>query len=98
MSLVHGSAVLVVALTVVATASAETASEGVVRAVDRSAGKVVLRHGPIENLGIPPMTMVFRVKDTRALEKLESGTKVRFNADRVEGTFLITHIERRESR
>src|SRR5687768_16657087 len=34
-----------------------------VRKVDKAAGKVTLKHGPIGNLEMPPMTMVFRVKE-----------------------------------
>lgn len=70
-------------------------SHGVVRMIDRHAGRMVLRHGPIENLGVPPMTMIFRIKDPKLIEGIESGAAVRFMADRLEGSFTITHIERR---
>lgn len=68
---------------------------GEVRLVDRPAGRIVLRHGPIQNLGIPPMTMIFRVKDPKQIDGLDSGAPVRFVADRLEGAFTIIHIERR---
>ena len=51
---------------------------GEVKKVDREAGKVTIKHGPIENLKMPPMTMVFRVKDAAMLEGLVPGTQVRF--------------------
>lgn len=70
-------------------------SHGEVRLVDRPAGRIVLRHGPIENLGIPPMTMIFRVKDPKQIDGLDFGVPVRFVADRLEGAFTIIHIERR---
>lgn len=70
-------------------------THGEVRLVDRLAGRIVLRHGPIENLGVPPMTMIFRVRDPRQIEGLDSGVPVRFTADRLEGAFTILHIERR---
>jgi Cu(I)/Ag(I) efflux system periplasmic protein CusF len=70
-------------------------ADGVVRMVDRAGGNIILRHGPIENLGIPPMTMTFRVIDPRLIENLESGMPVRFAADRLEGKFTVVHIERR---
>ncbi len=73
----------------------EYMSHGVVRMIDRHAGRMVLRHGPIENLGVPPMTMIFRIKDPKLIEGIESGAAVRFMADRLEGSFTITHIERR---
>ncbi|MFN0303800.1 MAG: copper-binding protein [Burkholderiales bacterium] len=69
--------------------------DGVVRMVDRAGGNIILRHGPIENLGIPPMTMTFRIIDSRLIESLEAGTAVRFAADRLEGKFTIVHLERR---
>ena len=74
---------------------AEPFTEGVVRHVDRSGGYIVVRHGPIENLGIPPMTMIFRVNDPRLIESLDPGTEVRFAADRLDGKFTIVHLERR---
>jgi len=70
--------------------------EGIVRTVSLPDGRITLRHGPIENLGIPAMTMVFRVKDARWIDGVEIGSSVRFAADRVEGVFTIIHLERRQ--
>ncbi len=36
-------------------------SEGEVRKVDKDAKKITLRHGPLVNLDMPAMTMVFQV-------------------------------------
>ena len=36
-------------------------TEGEVRKVDKDAGRITLKHGPIDNLEMPAMTMVFRV-------------------------------------
>lgn len=74
---------------------AESFVDGVVRMVDRTGGNIVLRHDPIENLGIPAMTMIFRVANPRLIDSLEAGTAVRFAADRLEGKFTIVQIERR---
>jgi Cu/Ag efflux protein CusF len=68
-------------------------SEGEVRKVDKEAGKVTLRHGPLVNLDMPPMTMVFRVSDPKLLDTLKDGDKVRFNVERVNGGFTVTKIE-----
>ncbi|OZA55774.1 MAG: hypothetical protein B7X79_13685, partial [Acidovorax sp. 17-64-282] len=38
-------------------------SDGEITRWDPRTGKVTLRHGEIKNLGMPPMTMVFRVTD-----------------------------------
>jgi Cu(I)/Ag(I) efflux system protein CusF len=62
---------------------------GEVMKVDREAGKVTIKHGPIENLKMPPMTMVFRVKEAAMLNGLEAGTKVRFRAEEAAGGYLV---------
>ena len=67
-------------------------TDGEVRKVDKAGGKVTLKHGPIANLEMAPMTMVFRVKDPAMLEKLKEGDKVRFKADKVQGAFTVTEL------
>ncbi len=74
-------------------ASAHRLTEGEVRKVDRAAGNVTLRHGPIDNLGMPGMTMVFKVADSKMLEAVKDGDKVRFRAERVDGSVQVTRIE-----
>ena len=37
--------------------------EGEVKKVNKDTGKLTIKHGELKNLGMPPMTMVFRVKD-----------------------------------
>lgn len=68
-------------------------SEGEVRKVDKEAKKLTIRHGPIANLDMPPMTMVFQVQDAAMLDTVKSGDKVRFNAEKSGGAFTVTHIE-----
>ena len=68
-------------------------SEGEVRKVDSTAGKLTLRHGPLANLDMPAMTMVFRVKDPAWLAQLKVGDRVRFVAKRVDGNLTVTAIE-----
>ena len=70
-----------------------TMTEGEVRKVDKDAGKVTLRHGPIESLGMPAMTMVFRVVDPRMLDQVKEGEKVRFTAVRLNGAITLTSVE-----
>lgn len=77
-----------------ATASASAAlADGEVRKVDKDAQKLTLRHGPIDNLGMPGMTMVFQVQDPAVLDRVKAGDKVRFAADKIGGTFTVTRIE-----
>lgn len=68
-------------------------SEGVIRKVDKSAGKITIRHGELYNLGMPAMTMMFHVSDPAMLNQVKPGDSVRFVADRVHGALTITHLE-----
>ena len=80
-----------------ALAQAETGKgEGEVRKVDASAGKVTLRHGPLEGFDMPAMTMVFRVEDRSMLEKLKQGDRIRFVAGREGSAFTLKSFEKVE--
>ena len=68
-------------------------SSAEVRRVDKDAQKVTLRHGPIPNLGMGDMQMVFRVTDPRMLDDLKPGDRIRFKADKVGGQYTVTELE-----
>jgi Cu(I)/Ag(I) efflux system periplasmic protein CusF len=68
-------------------------SDGEVRRVDLDAKKITLRHGPIPNLDMPPMTMVFQVKDPALLNQVKTGDKIRFSAEKIGGAYIVTGIE-----
>jgi Cu(I)/Ag(I) efflux system protein CusF len=68
-------------------------TEGEVRRVDKEGAKITLKHGEIKNLDMPPMTMVFGVKDKAALDKLKAGDKVRFKAVNEAGKYTVTEIQ-----
>jgi len=72
--------------------TAKTAAE--VRKVDQELGKVTLKHGDIKNLGMPGMTMVFKVKDPMMLKDVAAGEKVMFTAERINGDITVTSIEK----
>jgi Cu(I)/Ag(I) efflux system protein CusF len=76
-----------------ATAAATPLSDGEVRKVDKSAGKVTIKHGPLSNLGMPPMTMVFRMKNPAMLDQVKEGDKIKFTADQVNGVLTVTQVE-----
>lgn len=67
---------------------------GEVRRIDKDQGRITLKHGEIANLDMPPMQMVFRVKDRQVLDTLAVGDKVRFDADKVNGEYTVTRIEK----
>jgi len=68
-------------------------AEGVIRKVDKVAGKLTIKHGPLESLNMPPMTMVYRVQDTAMLERIKEGDKVRFLLENRNGTLVVTQVE-----
>lgn len=68
-------------------------SDGEVRKVDKEQGKVTLRHGPLANLDMPAMTMVFKAADPKLLEGLKEGDKVKFTAEKINGSFTVTAIQ-----
>ena len=74
-------------------AASSDLSEGEIRKVDKDNKKLTIKHGPLKNLDMPGMTMVFRVKDDAMLDKVETGTKVRFQAEKVDGKIVVTKIE-----
>lgn len=68
-------------------------TEGEIRKIDKEQGKLTVRHGPIRNLDMPGMTMVFGVKDRSLLDNIKIGDKVRFTAVKESGKLLITDIQ-----
>jgi Cu(I)/Ag(I) efflux system periplasmic protein CusF len=40
------------------------------------------------------MTMVFRVQDPATLKQVKVGDKIRFDADRINGQFTVTKIQK----
>ncbi len=67
--------------------------DGVVKKVDRNAGKVTVAHGPLVNLNMPAMTMAFRVKEAGWLDRLKVDDKIRFVAESIDGTLTIVRLE-----
>jgi Cu/Ag efflux protein CusF len=76
-----------------ASAIADALTEGEVRKVDKDAQKITLRHGPIPNLDMPAMTMVFRVRDAAVLDALKQGDKVKFSASKSNGVYTVESVE-----
>jgi Cu/Ag efflux protein CusF len=73
--------------------SAAEMTEAEVRRVDVPGAKLTLRHGEIRNLDMPPMTMVFNVRDKTLLDTLKAGDKVRFRAINDAGKYTVTELE-----
>lgn len=73
-------------------------ADGEVRKVDKDAGKLTIKHGPIPSMDMPPMTMVYRVKDAAMLDQVKAGDRIRFDAEKVGGAYTVTKIERAAGR
>lgn len=75
-----------------APAAAAEMTAGEVRKIDRNAAKLTLKHGEIKNLDMPPMTMVFNVRDKAMLDQVKAGDKVLFTAVNEAGKYTVTDI------
>lgn len=75
--------------------SAAAMSEGEIRKVDPDAQKITIRHGPISNLGMPPMTMVFQVDEPALLKNVKAGDKVRFTAEKTDGRYIVRQLQKK---
>jgi Cu/Ag efflux protein CusF len=67
-------------------------TDGEVRKVDKDAGKVTIKHGEIKNLEMPPMTMVFSVREKAMLAKVQPGDKIKFKVINESGKTIVTEI------
>ncbi len=76
------------------TAAAKDMAEAEVRKIDKDAKKVTLKHGPIKNLDMPSMTMVFQVRDATLFDKMAVGEKIMFTAEQLQGAYVITGVEK----
>lgn len=81
-------------LTITSLARAQSAmTDGVVTRVNPAANKITIKHGPMKKFGMDDgMTMVYTVKDPALLTGVKSGDKIKFDADDVNGQFIVTKI------
>lgn len=76
------------------TAAAEAMSTGEVKKVDKGAGKLTIKHGPLANLGMDAMTMVFRVQDPSMLDQVKAGDKISFVAEQPNGQLTVSRLQK----
>jgi Cu/Ag efflux protein CusF len=89
------AAVVALCATAQVTSAQSGLIDGTVTKVDPPAEKITIRHGPIKKLDMDEgMTMVFRVADKAMLTAVKAGDKVKFDAERVNGQFTITKLEK----
>jgi len=69
-------------------------ASGEVTKIDKANSRVTLRHGEIKNLDMPPMTMNFRVRDGKILDEVAVGDRVRFTAEKLDGSYVVTTLSK----
>ena len=72
-------------------------ARGEVRKIDKSAGTVTIRFGPIKNLGMSAGIRVFRVKEPTFLDQMQAGDRIRFAASEVDGALTVTNLDLRHN-
>jgi Cu/Ag efflux protein CusF len=65
-----------------------------VKKVDPATGMVTLKHGALENVGMPPMTMAYKAKDAAMVKQVKEGDKVKVRVENVNGTPTIVKLEK----
>ncbi|KWO55556.1 copper-binding protein [Burkholderia territorii] len=69
-------------------------SHGEIRKIDTGTGKLTIKHGPLDNLGMDAMTMAFKVKDPAMLSQVKVGDKIDFVAQDVNGTLTVVELKK----
>jgi Cu(I)/Ag(I) efflux system protein CusF len=68
-------------------------SDGEIKKIDKEGQKITIKHGELQNLGMPGMTMVFRVQTSAMLDQVKVGDKIKFVAEKVGGSLTVTSLE-----
>jgi Cu(I)/Ag(I) efflux system periplasmic protein CusF len=69
-------------------------ADGEIRKINKSTGKITVKHGEIKSVEMPPMTMVFGVADKAMLEGLKEGDKVKFSVKQEGSNYTVTEIKK----
>jgi Cu(I)/Ag(I) efflux system protein CusF len=76
-------------------ASAQALTDGEVKKVDASAKKITIKHGPMKKFDMEDgMTMVYGVQDPSLLAAVKAGDRIKFDAERANGQFVVTKIQK----
>lgn len=68
-------------------------TKGVVKKIDLKKKKITIIHEELANLGMPAMTMVFRILEEEMLAKIQAGDEIQFVAERVKGKLTVTKLK-----
>jgi Cu/Ag efflux protein CusF len=77
-------------------ARAATASaSGVIRNIDRANSRITIDHGPIPAIGMPGMTMTFKVTEPKLLDQVRQGDQVNFELKQSGLGWIVTNLDRK---
>ena len=74
--------------------SCNAMTKGIISRIDEANGKVSIKHEAIDNLKMPPMTMVFLLADPALTKGLKVGDTVRFHAENPAGKLTVTQLQK----
>lgn len=75
--------------------TAGASASGVVREIDRANSRVKIDHGPIPSIGMPSMSMTFKVKNAKLLDQIKQGDQVSFEIEQSGLGWIITNLNRK---
>ena len=67
--------------------------QNILKKVNAKSGKVTIIHEELTSLGMPAMTMVFRVADDAMLEKMNAGDNIEFVVERLKGKLVVIDLK-----
>lgn len=65
-------------------------ASGTVKKVDVEKSLIKIKHGPIKNMNMPPMTMSFGVVDKGLLSQVKVGDEILFKVEKMDGKMVLT--------
>lgn len=68
---------------------------GEIRRLDPAGARMTIKHDEIKSLDMPPMTMVFQVRDPRLFEGLKPQDVIEFQAITEGQKYVVTAIRRK---
>jgi Cu/Ag efflux protein CusF len=90
----HIGWLLATVLAIAASPAVAQSVSGTITKINEAEGKLTIDHGPIKNLDMDGMTMVFRVADPAMLKSVKAGDRVRFDADRINGAITVIKMQK----
>ena len=73
--------------------SATHKGSGTISKVDAEKRTITIAHGPVESMKWPAMTMTFKVKDKKMLDKVKEGDKVDFSFVQSGKDYTLTQVK-----